>query len=276
MSGRSSRPAVCVVGSVNVDLVVHGPRLPTPGETVTGGVFHQVPGGKGANQSLAARNHGASVTLIAAVGNDPLAEIGLGLLTEGGVDLSRVVTVPDQSTGVALIVVDQAGENQIAVAPGANRALRPGDLDLTGFDAVLCQLEIPDQTVVEAARRATGLFCVNAAPARPLPDEVLQRADAIIVNQSEHDLLADQLSSCRGLVVLTLGADGAVASRNGRRVASAKPPPVEVVDTVGAGDAFCGALVTDLARGTDIESALAGACVAGAEATTRTGAQHVL
>jgi ribokinase len=269
-------PNVCVVGSVNVDLVVRGPRLPRPGETVTGGVFHQTPGGKGANQALAARNHGAAVTMFAAVGADPLAEVGLGFLRAADVDLSRVVTVPDESTGVAVIVVDQHGENQIAVAPGANRRLRPEDLELDGFDAVLCQLEIPDETVVEAARQTTGLFCVNAAPARPLPDEVLERADVIIVNQSEHDFLHDQLARFDGLLVLTLGAEGAVARRNGGDVASAVPPPVEPVDTVGAGDAFCGSLVTDLARGMDIDSALNRACVAGAEATTRPGAQHML
>ncbi len=270
------RPEVCVAGSVNVDLVVRGPRLPRPGETVTGGVFHQTPGGKGANQGLAARNHGAEVTLIAAVGNDPLAEVGLRLLRAADVDLSRVVTVHEESTGVAVIVVDQHGENQIAVAPGANRRLRPEDLDLDGFDAVLCQLEIPDETVVEAARQTTGLFCLNAAPARSLPDAVLERADVVIVNQSEHDLLHDQLSRFQGLLVLTLGAEGAVARRNGREVASAVPPPVNAVDTVGAGDAFCGSLVTDLARGMDIDSALNRACAAGAEATTRPGAQHIL
>lgn len=243
---------------------------------MTGGVFHQTPGGKGANQALAARNHGATVTLVAAVGDDPLAEAGLRLLRDADVNLSQVVTVDEESTGVAVIVVDDQGENQIAVAPGANRRLRPEHLDLDGFDAVLCQLEIPDEAVVEAARQATGLFCVNAAPARALPDEVLERADVVIVNQSEHDLLHHQLARFHGLLVLTLGAHGAVARRNGIQVASAEPPPVEAVDTVGAGDAFCGALVTDLARGVDIDSALIRACAAGADATTRPGAQHIL
>jgi ribokinase len=154
--------------------------------------------------------------------------------------------------------------------------LRPEDLDLDGFDAVLCQLEIPDETVAEAARQTTGLFCVNAAPARPLADEVMERADVVIVNQSEHDFLHDQLAGFSGLLVLTLGAEGAVARRHGAEVASAVPPPVTPLDTVGAGDAFCGSLVTDLARGIDIDSALVRACAAGAEATTRPGAQHIL
>jgi ribokinase len=154
--------------------------------------------------------------------------------------------------------------------------LRPEDLDVDGFDAVLCQLEIPDETVAVAARETTGLFCLNAAPARSLPDELLERADVVIVNQSEHDLLGEQLAGFGGLLVLTLGAQGAVARRQGNEVASAVPPPVDPVDTVGAGDAFCGSLVTDLARGMDIDSALNRACAAGAEATTRPGAQHIL
>lgn len=266
-------PTVCVVGSVNVDLIVTGPHLPTPGETVTGGIFSRSSGGKGANQAIAARRHGAEVSLIAAVGADSLAAEALALLRQEGLDLSGVTTVANHSTGVALIVVDGAGENQIAVAPGANRRLEPTHIYTQGFDAVLCQLEITDGALVESADQATGIFCVNAAPARPLPDPVLQRANVIIVNETEHAALADQLAKFDQLLVVTRGSRGADAYRAGKHVAAAQPPVVDAIDTVGAGDAFCGTLVVDLARGLDVEAALARACEAGALATTRSGAQ---
>lgn len=268
-------PTICVVGSVNLDLVAASPRLPAPGETVTGATFSRYPGGKGANQALAARRQGAEVTLIAAVGADPLADEALSLLRTEGVDLSRVVTV-EQPTGVALIVVDRNGENQITVAPGANRRLDPTQVEAGGFDAVLSQLEIRDDTVMEAARQATGLFCVNAAPARSLPGPVAERADVIIVNELEHETLRDQLDGCESLVVVTRGARGATAYRRGEPVGAAEPPPVEAIDTVGAGDAFCGTLVVALARGLELEPALVRACRAGAFAATRVGAQPSL
>lgn len=275
-SSTGDSPTVCVVGSVNLDLVAACPRLPRPGETVTDATLNRYPGGKGANQALAARRQGADVTLIAAVGADPLADEALLLLREGGVDLSRLVVVDGPSTGVALIVVDDAGENQIAVAPGANRHLAPTSVDTAGFDAVLLQLEIADETVVEAAARATGLLCINAAPARPLPGRALKRADAVIVNEHERLLLDEQLSGHEGLVVVTRGAAGAEAFRGGRMVCRAASPPVEPVDTVGAGDAFCGTFTVGMAAGLDLEEALSLACRAGAVAATRVGAQPSL
>jgi ribokinase len=198
---ETAPPTICVVGSVNLDIVAACPRLPTPGETVTDATLSRYPGGKGANQALAARRQGAEVTLIAAVGSDSLAGEALEILRDGSVDLSRLVTVDGRSTGVALIVVDQEGENQIAVAPGANRHLRPNDVDPQGFDAVLCQLEINDDVVIAAARGATGLFCLNAAPARPVPGPILDVADLIIVNEIEHQTLHDQLATFEGLLV---------------------------------------------------------------------------
>ena len=269
-------PSICVVGSVNLDIVAAGPRLPTPGETVTGATLSRHPGGKGANQALAARRQGAEVTLIAAVGDDHLANEALRLLRRDEIDLSRLVTIDDQSTGVALIVVDKHGENQIAVAPGANRRLQAGDVNTGGFDAVLCQLEVIDEAIVAAAQSSTGLFCVNAAPARPLPEEILTRAEVIIVNQIEHQALRDQLEHAPGLLVVTKGSKGADAYREGVLVASAGSPPVMAVDTVGAGDAFCGTFVVDLAYGLNIEGALKRACRAGAAAATRVGAQPSL
>lgn len=267
--------AITVVGSVNLDLVAHCPRLPRPGETITAHGSGRFPGGKGANQALAARRAGAEVSLIAAVGDDANAPEALALLRESGVDLSRLV-MTDEPTGLAMIAVADGGENQIVVVPGANAVLPAEAVDVSGAEAVLCQLEIPMEAVVAAARTCTGLFCVNAAPARPLPAEVLERADVVIVNETERDALAESLEDASALVVVTLGAAGAKAFRSRRLVAEAQPPPVDPIDTVGAGDAFCGVLVTALALGQDVRRALRRAVTAGALATTRHGAQPSL
>lgn len=268
-------PTVTVVGSVNLDLVARCPQLPRPGETITAESFARFPGGKGANQALAAKRAGSDVSLIGAVGEDSDAEEALALLVEAGVDLSGVRRV-DAPTGLALITVGESGENQIVVVPGANHMLATDMIDIGATDAVLCQLEIPMDAVVAAAERTQGLFCVNAAPATALPAEVLERADVLIVNETERDLLSDQLADTGALVVVTLGAAGAKAFRGGRVVAEVQPPPVDPVDTVGAGDAFCGALVTALAGGTTVAAALRYGCIAGALATTRQGAQPSL
>lgn len=267
---------VGVVGSVNLDLVVSCERLPRPGETITDGSLSRHPGGKGANQALAARRMGAEVRLMARVGSDDLAEAALALLRAEGVDLTRVGRDRDAHTGIALVVVDARGENQIVVAPGANRALTPAHVDVAGADAVLCQLEVPAETVAEAARQAGGLFVVNAAPARPVPQAVLERADVVVVNEVEQALLADRLADCDGLVVVTVGSEGAVAYRRGSEVSRARPPAVPAVDTVGAGDAFVGALVVALTEQRPLEDCLARACAAGALATTGRGAQPSL
>lgn len=268
-------PTVTVVGSVNLDLVARCPQLPRPGETITAESFARFPGGKGANQALAAKRAGSDVSLIGAVGEDSDAEEALALVVEAGVDLSGVRRV-DAPTGLALITVGESGENQIVVVPGANHLLATDMIDIGATDAVLCQLEIPMDAVVAAAERTQGLFCVNAAPATALPAEVLERADVLIVNETERDLLSDQLADTGALVVVTLGAAGAKAFRGGRVVAEVQPPPVDPVDTVGAGDAFCGALVTALAGGTTVAAALRYGCIAGALATTRQGAQPSL
>lgn len=268
-------PTVTVVGSVNLDLVARCSQLPRPGETITAESFARFPGGKGANQALAAKRAGSDVSLIGAVGADSDAEEALALLVEAGVDLSGVRRV-DAPTGLALITVGESGENQIVVVPGANHLLATDMIDIGATDAVLCQLEIPMDAVVAAAERTQGLFCVNAAPATALPAEVLERADVLIVNETERDLLSDQLADTGALVVVTLGAAGAKAFRGGRVVAEVQPPPVDPVDTVGAGDAFCGALVTALAGGTTVAAALRYGCIAGALATTRQGAQPSL
>jgi ribokinase len=268
--------AITVVGSVNVDFVVRTPRLPQPGETVTDGRFSRHPGGKGANQALAARRLGASVSLVAVVGDDDAAETALALLEREGVDLRRCWTHESLATGIASIVVAESGENLIAVAPGANRALTPDALELAPDENVMTQLEIPLETVVAAAHATTGFFSLNAAPARPVPIELLRRADLVVVNEHEHAALGDELGECRGLVALTLGAAGASLYRHGRQVAKATPPPVDTIDTVGAGDCFVAALTVGLLDGLVAERALHRAVTAAALATTREGAQPSL
>ena len=267
---------VCVVGSVNMDLVVHTAKLPAPGETVTGGAFSQVPGGKGANQALAARRAGADVRLVAAVGDDAFGDAALDNLRRDGVDLSAVSVLEGESTGVALITVDAAGENLISVASGTNHQLQVVDTDIGACDVILSQLEIPDSAIIEAARQANGLFVLNVAPSRPVPPTVLARADVVIANQGEHTAMAEQLAEFQGLLVVTLGSRGAVAFERGREVARAEPPAVDVVNTVGAGDAFCGSFAVDLGRGLPVVEALSRACTAGALATTRHGAQGAM
>lgn len=267
-------PAITVVGSVNLDLVATTSRLPKPGETITASELGRYPGGKGANQALAAQRAGSQVSLIAAVGNDPAAHEALQTLQESGVDLSGLVVTSDP-TGTALITVDEAGENQIVVFPGANGSLTPEDVAVSGADIVLCQLEIPLETVAAAAA-TEGLFCLNAAPATTVPKEIMERVDLLIVNEIERDHLGESLRDLSALVVVTMGAAGAKAFRSGRLVAEARPPPVVSVDAVGAGDAFCGALVTALAFERSVAAALEWACAAGALATTRRGAQPSL
>ena len=261
-------PTIAVVGSINLDLVARCERLPRPGETLTGATFERVPGGKGANQALAAARLGAAVRMFGAVGDDSFAEEALALLREGGVDLGGVRRV-DQPTGVALILVDAAGENQIVVAPGANTLARAGEP--AGVDAVLCQLEIPVETVESAAARAP-FFCLNAAPAKPLPPELLASVDLLVVNHYE----LEAVGQFDGVTALTLGAEGAVLLEGGREVARAAPPPVEAVDGTGAGDAFTACLLVSTLEGRPQDEALRRACAAGALAASRPGAQPSL
>ena len=243
-------PSVCVVGSVNVDFVVAVESLPRPGETVAGNEFTLHPGGKGANQAVAARRQGANVRLVAKVGDDIHADTALEVLRADGVDLSCLVVEEGVSTGVALVIVDHLGENQIAVVPGANARLRFPEESAAGFDVVLCQMEIGDEALIAAAKGATGLFCLNAAPAREIPAVLLEKTDIVIVNEIEREELADQLQGFAGLTVVTRGKEGAAAYKSDVLVESAPAPMVQTVDTVGAGDAFCGALSVALASST--------------------------
>ena len=267
---------IIVIGSVNLDLSATVAKLPAPGETVTGATLSRFPGGKGANQALAAARLGASVRLIACVGDDAAADEALALLREGGVDLSGLIVDPDEPTGIALISVSPSGENQIVVAPGANAAMNCKELDLGTADALICQLEIPREAIAGAASTFDGYFCVNLAPAREIDVAVLQRADLVVVNETEAAWYGTTLAACNGLIATTYGSRGAVLKRGDDLVARATPPPVDAIDTVGAGDAFTAALTLALVEGRSPRSALSFACAAGAAAATRVGAQPSL
>ena len=254
-----------VVGSINLDLVVQAERLPRPGETVSGARFSRVPGGKGANQAVAAARLGAEVALVGCVGRDEHASEALAGLLEAGVEERWLVR--DAPTGVALITVDAEGETTIVVAPGANGELRPEDLALDDADAVLCQQEIPAETVERAAELAPRFF-LNAAPER----DGAPAAELTVVNRLELEALGRR----DGLVCLTLGAEGAVLIEDGEEVARAEPPRIAAVDGTAAGDAFTACLVVSLLEGRACGEALHRACAAGALAASRFGAQTSL
>jgi ribokinase len=257
-------PRITVVGSINLDLVARCARLPRAGETIGGEAFSRFPGGKGANQALACARLGAKVTLVGAVGRDSFADEALRGLRQEDVELQ--VTESDEPTGVALIVIDAAGETTIVVAPGANETL--AEVELPPHDAVLCQLEIPDRALISAWEKCTGLFCLNAAPARPLAVD----PDLTVVNSLE----LETLSRRDGLVAVTLGPEGAVLIEDDDEVASARSPSVRAVDGTGAGDAFTACLLVSLLEGRDPQAALERACAAGALAASRLGAQSSL
>jgi len=249
-----------VVGSINLALVTKVERLPRPGETLSGATLERIPGGKGANQAVAAARLGASVRMVGCIGRDANAADALTGLRAAGVELAlREVDAP---TGVAVILVADDGENQIVVVPGANA-------EVGGFSApgnVLCQLEIPDSALREARLQA-GWLCVNAAPARPLVVD----AELVVANRYEAEVIGDQ-----PLLALTLGEEGAVLLEHGREVARATPPTVDALDGTAAGDAFTASLVVSLLEGRDREEALRRACAAGAIAVSRFGAQPSL
>jgi ribokinase len=267
---------ITVVGSVNLDFVASGKTLPKAGETVTGARLARHPGGKGANQALAARRLGAEVRLVAAVGNDDMAEEALKLLRHGGVDLSATQYINGETTGVALIAVSQAGENQIIVCPGANEALDPGDVEGATIEHMMGVLEVPAATLLAAAERATGFVALNLAPAMQVPPALIARANLLIVNETEAAFYGAALHAPGRYVAISLGAAGAELWQYGEKIASAAPPPVTVVDTTGAGDTFSAALTVSLIKGKSPEDALTYAVAAGALACTKPGAQPSL
>ena len=266
MVGES--PRIGVVGSANVDLVVRCERLPRPGETVLGGDVTRLAGGKGANQAAAAARLGADVTLLASLGADESGEWLARNAAELGVTVMRPVA-SRRATGVAFITVDDRGENSIVVAPGANDDLDVSGVDLAGFDVVLAQLEVPTHVIADVAKRARSLV-LNVAPAVPVDPAVLARCAVVIANEVEAATLdLEAIANC----VVTLGAAGAVHYAYGVEVARAAAPAVTPVDTVGAGDVFCGAYALRHALGDPPARALAYAVTAGALATLAPGAQ---
>lgn len=265
-----TRPRIGVVGSANVDLVARCDALPAPGETVLAGSLTRLPGGKGANQAAALAALGADVTFVGCVGEDESGEWLLAGLAARGVDVARAVRA-DLATGTALVVVDAAGENLIVVAPGANEALAPAAVDVSGLDLVLCQLEVPVEVVASLVERVPVVL--NRAPARAVPAEVLGRCRAVIANEREsRSLPLADLDH----VVVTRGAEGAARYERGVETGRATPPAVAPVDTVGAGDVFCAAYALGLAEGRDLDATLRFAVYAGALATLAAGAQGAL
>jgi ribokinase len=272
-----STPTIAVLGSINLDIVATAQQLPVAGETVTGATLSEHPGGKGANQALAARRLGADVSMIGRVGADSNAYSALALLRADGVDLTRVSVDETQATGVALICVDSAGENQIVVAPGANAGITPEHAGLPQCDALICQLEVPAQTIVDAAQHFDGFFVLNLAPARDVPNALFSEADLIIVNETEADFYGPELlAKSSGLIAITYGAKGAALFRRGEQLARALPPEIVATDATGAGDSFVAALTLALVRGDTPETALRFACCVGALTATRAGAQTSL
>jgi ribokinase len=277
---------VVVVGSVNADLVVRVKSLPAAGETVSGGTFERHAGGKSANLAVAAARLGARVAFVGAVGDDDLGAEAIGHLEREGIDCSGVTRLSDAPTGVALIVVDEAGENQIAVASGANARLT-GELVTRGVTAggvVLLGLEVSDEAVLAGAHAATGArIVVNPAPARPLPDELLDLGPILTPNEEEAKALTgepDAAAAGRALAartgapaIVTVGARGALVLVPGEEPALVAPPSVRPVDTTGAGDTFSGALAAQLAAGADPLVAARFATAAAALSTQQPGAR---
>ncbi len=289
---------VTVVGSLNMDLVARSPRIPRPGETILGGEFRTALGGKGANQAVAAARMGGQVSMVGRVGSDAFAQSLLDGLAADGIDHAYVMRDPEAATGVALIVVDDRGENSIVVASGANMRLSPADVDaaeaaIAVADVLLLQLEVPLGVVVRAAEvgRAHGATVIlNPAPACLLPPELLSLIDVLIPNESETALLTHlpvgnrveieaAALALRGLgvdtVVLTLGEQGALLVEKGKQEFV---PAFEVtpVDTTAAGDAFVGGFAVALAEGRSLADAVRWGNAAGALATTQLGAQPSL
>lgn len=285
---------ITVFGSINMDLVATAQRLPKPGETVNGQTFTTAAGGKGANQALAARRAGATVRMAGAAGDDTFAKPALELLDEAGVDLTTVKTSPG-ATGTAVILVGEGGENMIAVVPAANGTITPDDaakaLDGMGKgDTLMLQFEIPVDALEAALRGAKDKGVTSIINTAPLADDAARisaLADIVIANETEFELLIgkqgisseerqqamqDMHARTGQTIIITLGAEGVIAMSDGQ-FHKAMGLKIEPVDTVGAGDTFCGYLAAGLDKGLDFATALTRAAAAGSLACTKHGAQ---
>lgn len=288
-----NHPQITVVGSINADLTVNVARHPNPGETLLGSGGGVTAGGKGANQAVAAARLGARVALVGAVGADANAHPATALLREANVDLTHVETISTEVTGLAVITVSEDGENTIIVVPGANvgvdaRGVEKHKAPVEAAELVLLQGEIPADGFARAVELARGRVAVNLAPVVAVPREALLKADPLMANEHEAGLILEQLG-LRGegepkelakrlveagfaSVVLTLGAQGALVA-DAQGVRPVPTPTVTAVDTVGAGDAFAGALCYRLVQGDTLDEAAAFAARVGAFAVTKPGAQ---
>lgn len=275
---QSSAPiapsALTVVGSINLDITATASRLPSPGETIGGAVLLQQPGGKGANQAVAAARLAGASRMVGAVGQDDAGRNLLSAMAAAGVETSDIAQV-EAATGTALVLVDSEGENQIVVCPGANASVALSGVSFSEDEAVLCQLEVDQDVVLEAARRTKGFFALNAAPAAPIIPELLERCDLVIVNETEYELIPALKDA--PLVAVTYGGDGSAIFVDGERVAEAPAVRVtNIANTIGAGDAFCAALVLALRSGLDYPHALAVANAVGADAVRDAASQPEL
>ena len=286
---------ILVIGSLNADLVVRAPRFPAPGETISGGDLATIPGGKGANQAVAAARQGVRVSMLGRVGRDNFGDFLLDNLRANQVD-TTLVQRDDAATGTAIIVVDANGQNSIVLSPGANGQVKPADVDPASLPRpklVLLQLEIPLESVIHAATAARGLgarVLLNPAPARTLPDELIAQTDFLIPNETELSLLTDQpvtdtasaesaaqtlLAKGVQTVIVTLGANGALVVTP-EKTTHVPPFHVDVVDTTAAGDAFIGGFAASLLHGLSLEEAVRHGNACGALAATKFGAQPSL
>jgi ribokinase len=288
-------PNILVAGSLNADLVVRTPRFPQPGETLSGEDLHVIPGGKGANQAVAAARHGAQVSMLGRVGQDNFGDFLLENLKSNEVD-AQYVRRSEASTGTAIIVVDSSGQNSIVLSPGANGQVTEQDMQdasFSDFKLLLLQLEIPTPAVVAAAQRArqNGLRVIlNPAPARELPEELIALTDYLIPNESELGLLSGMqvqdipsaeraarslLERGVGTTIVTLGSQGALIV-TGEQVTHVESFKVDVVDTTAAGDSFIGGFAYKLLESQDLQEAVRYGCACGALAVTQFGAQPSL
>jgi len=287
---------IVVVGSLNADLVVRSSRFPAPGETIRGEDLATIPGGKGANQAVAAARLGASVAMIGCVGADAFGATLIENLKQNNVDARHVLRDGSAATGTAIIIVDSSGENSIILSPGANARVSENDVEpaiLAGAKLLLLQFEIPMEAVLHSAglAREKGVRVIlNPAPAREIPDELLKMANFILPNETELGLLARKritdkasleaaasvlVSRGAANVIVTLGEKGAlIVGRHSKKYVSAYK--VKPVDTTGAGDAFIGGMAFALLRRKSLQDAVKYGCACGALATTKFGAQPSL